>query len=327
MVPGCIAIAKFNPEEPKDQIAVACRGGKVCIYNLSELAARTTTYYKPVTVIDVKDEVISIAAAPWKTGAQKYQLLLIASSSTIQLYDIYENHSLFHRILPDEIRTISIGCVAEKTEPWILTGGESSITGFDKTGSEVYWNVSSDAVNAICFVDLIGKNYDQIVVGTTDQEITIYDHEELIDARTEVSQIALLTRVGPDQMAYALQNGTIGVYQRLNRLWRVKSKSTATCQCFYKPNQSLLTGWESGRWEMRRMASGEIIYKSQIECAVAKVVAHSFSNDGDDLLVFGQNGSIEVFLPPTEIDKKKRKAVDENEALRKVNIFYGDFEG
>ena len=122
VVPGCIAIAKFNPEEPKDQIAVACRGGKVCIYNLSELAARTTTYYKPVTVIDVKDEVISIAAAPWKTGAQKYQLLLIASSSTIQLYDIYENHSLFHRILPDEIRTISIGCVAEKTEPWILTG-------------------------------------------------------------------------------------------------------------------------------------------------------------------------------------------------------------
>ncbi|CBY18271.1 unnamed protein product [Oikopleura dioica] len=318
VVPGCVAIAKFNPEEPKDQIAVACRGGKVCVYNLSELAARTTTYYKPVTVIDVKDEVISIAAAPWKTATQKYQLLLIASSSTIQLYDIYENHSLFHRILPDEIRTISIGCVAEKTESWILTGGESSITGFDKTGSEVYWNVSSDAVNAICFVDLIGKNYDQIVVGTTDQEITIYDHEELTDTRTEVSQIALLTRVGADQMAYALQNGTIGVYQRLNRLWRVKSKSTATCQCFYKPNKSLLTGWESGRWEMRKMESGEIIYKSQIECSVAKVVAHSFSTAGDDLLVFGQNGSIEVFLPPTEIDKKKRKAVDENEALRKI---------
>ncbi len=72
---------------------------------------------------------------------------------------------------------------------------------------------------------------------------------------------------------------------------------------------------------MRKMESGEIIYKSQIECSVAKVVAHSFSTAGDDLLVFGQNGSIEVFLPPTEIDKKKRKAVDENEALRKVTVF------
>ena len=59
---------------------------------------------------------------------------------------------------------------------------------------EVYWNVASDVVKAICFADLTSKGYDQVVVGTADNEITLFDCEELIDSRTEVAPILLLTR-------------------------------------------------------------------------------------------------------------------------------------
>ena len=61
---------------------------------------------------------------------------------------------------------------------------------------EVYWNVASDSVNSICFSDLTSKSYDQIVLGTSDNEISVFDHEELIDSRTEVAPIVLLTRIG-----------------------------------------------------------------------------------------------------------------------------------
>ena len=59
---------------------------------------------------------------------------------------------------------------------------QSSFTGFDPTGVEVYWNVASDAVNDICFADLTNKSYDQIILGTADNEITLFDCEELIDS-------------------------------------------------------------------------------------------------------------------------------------------------
>ena len=101
---------------------------------------------------------------------------------------------------------------------------------------------------------MTNKNRSQAIVGTVDNEISVFDAEELIDSRTETSPIILLTEMNPTHIAYATENGTIGIYKGLDRLWRVKSKSVAACQSAYKVNlvtEGVLTGWMNGRWELR----------------------------------------------------------------------------
>ena len=75
----------------------------------------------------------------------------------IQVYNAYENVSLFYRKLEDGVCCLSAGFLSGITESWLLCGGECSFTGFDIDGNETYWNVASDTISSICFADLVNK--------------------------------------------------------------------------------------------------------------------------------------------------------------------------
>lgn len=55
---------------------------------------------------------------------------------------------------------------------------------------------------------------------------------------------------GP-RFGYALANGTVGLYERSNRNWRIKSRSTAVILQAFDVNgdgvDELVTGWSSGK--------------------------------------------------------------------------------
>lgn len=172
----------FEPSIDILQVAFGCDGGKVLLFRTDELSYSCGSILQPFRVVNVNAEIKDLIAVEWAENT-KQSYLVIASAVNVQLYDVSKNISLFHRSIEDGINTIQIGCVGEKTTPWLLCGGQSSFTGFDPSGIEVYWNVASDTVNAICFADLTSKSYDQIILGTADNEITLFDCEELIDSR------------------------------------------------------------------------------------------------------------------------------------------------
>ena len=41
-------------------------------------------------------------------------------------------------------------------------------------------------------------------------------------------------------------------------------------------NHTILTGWQNGRWEMRRIKNGEILFKSQMAAPIAKILVGTF---------------------------------------------------
>jgi len=62
----------------------------------------------------------------------------------------------------------------------------------------------------------------QLLTGTTDFEIRVQKKDTMLWETKETAAIVVFTDLPNRQFAYALENGTIGVYEAGQRLWRVK---------------------------------------------------------------------------------------------------------
>jgi Bardet-Biedl syndrome 2 protein len=58
----------------------------------------------------------------------------------------------------------------------------------------------------------------------------VFREEEMVTEVTEADRVLGLAAVGKvGRFAYALHNGTVGVYNKASRVWRVKGKHSCTC--------------------------------------------------------------------------------------------------
>jgi len=64
----------------------------------------------------------------------------------------------------------------------------------------------------------------ELVTGSDDFAIRVFREEEVIAEITEADKVTHICRIQPGKFAYALFNGTIGVYHGTKRVWRIKSK-------------------------------------------------------------------------------------------------------
>ncbi|KAK6318300.1 hypothetical protein J4Q44_G00115910 [Coregonus suidteri] len=73
------------------------------------------------------------------------------------------------------------------------------------------------------------------------------------------------------RFAYALANGTVGVYDRTAHYWRIKSKNHAMSILVFDLNADgvvgLIKGWSNGKIDARRDLTGEAIFKDSFSSA------------------------------------------------------------
>lgn len=62
----------------------------------------------------------------------------------------------------------------------------------------------------------------QLVVGSDDFELRIFKEDAIISELTETEAVTSLVGFQNNKFGYALANGTVGVYDKLQRAWRVK---------------------------------------------------------------------------------------------------------
>jgi Bardet-Biedl syndrome 2 protein len=88
-------------------------------------------------------------------------------------------------------------------------------------------------------------------VGSDDFDIRVFREDQLIAEIQETETIVSLCPFAVGRFGYALSNGTIGMYERTTRQWRIKSRNTAiVLQAFDVNNDGvdeLITGWSSGK--------------------------------------------------------------------------------
>ncbi|CAN7984638.1 unnamed protein product, partial [Ixodes hexagonus] len=155
--------------------------------------------------------------------------------------------------------------------------------------------VTGDNVRALALYDYKKDGLNELLVGSEDYDIRIFKEDIIVAEITETDAISALCPITEDCFAYALTNGTIGVYKGTERIWRIKSKNQATCLHGYDIDgdgvPELITGWSNGKVDARHVTTGEVVFKDAFPHSVAGIVQADYCGDGrEELIVCSVNG-------------------------------------
>lgn len=248
-------------------------------------------------------------------------ILLVGTHTNLLAYDVEGNSDIFYKDVPDGVNSLAVGTVPGVDAPLAMVGGNCSILGFDAEGEEQFWTVTGDLVSALAFRDS-GDGQQQLLVGSHDFDIRIFQNEEPVSECSECDVISGLCAIQDTFYGYALQNGTIGVYNNDTRVWHAKSKHKVQGITAFDLDSDgvpeLVAGWSNGRIEVRNDQNGELIYKDRFPSAVAEVLVADYHMDGqDEIIACSVDGEIRGYNPAEEEQQGNLMEVSQQDNILK----------
>jgi Bardet-Biedl syndrome 2 protein len=196
-------------------------------------------------------------------------LLFVGSSTNLLVYDCIKNADVFDQEIDDGVSVLDMceaGSNPDVDEPMVIVGGNNSITGIDITGDERFWTIASGNVTAIQFMDVDGDGDDEMITCSDDSAVRILKGEDAVFELAEKAPVVLLTKVTDTTYGYCLKNGSFGVYEKEQKLWRQPRSNhdvAAICGCstdvFGDGRGLLVVGFSSGVIQVHRGSDGEMI--------------------------------------------------------------------
>ena len=123
----------------------------------------------------------------------KNDILLVGTQTNLLAYDVEQNKDVFYREVPDGINSMTFGKVGTIEDQLAIVGGNCSIQGFDAEGNELFWTVTGDNVTALALIDIDEDQQNELLVGSEDYEIRIFQNEEVISETTETGKLLALS--------------------------------------------------------------------------------------------------------------------------------------
>ena len=256
-------------------LTCATSAGKVFIHSPHERDTATTGTDSNIRFLNINKDITALSCGRLRPSIER-EVLLVGTQTNLLAYDVEENADMFYKEVADGVSALIFGHVVGVEAPLAIVGGNCSIQGFDHEGSDEFWTVTGATVTALTFCDADGDGQNELLVGSDDYAIRIFQEADVISEVTETEAIVGLTPIHLTRYGYALANGTIGVYNNASRVWRVKSKNKVTCiESFDLDSDGmpeLISGWSNGRFEVRNDNDGELIYRQSFPTAISKIV-------------------------------------------------------
>uniref|UniRef100_A0A7S3VM43 Bardet-Biedl syndrome 2 protein homolog n=1 Tax=Dunaliella tertiolecta TaxID=3047 RepID=A0A7S3VM43_DUNTE len=293
---GQAALGQFDGQHTS--LACATLAGKVFIHNPHQQSVADSN----ISYLNINKRITSLAAgnlAPTRADAK--DVLLVGTSTSLQCYDVDSNKDLFFKDLSDGASAIKIGVFSSNDRPLAFVGGNCSLQGFDSKGNERFWTVTGDNVSAMFFADVDGDGRQELVVGTDDCDLRVYRNEDVVAEAAEADRFVALCPLDFSYFGYGLVNGTLGVYDRMDRVWRVKSKHNVCAISSYDLDgdgvPELICGWSNGRVEVRQRDTGALVHRDNLSCPVSSILTGDYRGDKKlELIVCGQQGEVRGYL-------------------------------
>lgn len=294
---GLVTIGKYDGQHPC--LTAGTSAGKVLVHSPHNRSESKDE----VVFLNINRRITSIVAGALNPNL-KHDVLVVGTQSSIFAYDVNENTDLFFKDIHDGVNVIAFGTIVGMDHPCCVAGGSCSIQGFDHEGTELFWTVTGDNVSALAFCDVNEDGCQELICGTEDFEMRVFQHEDVIKEITETDVVIKIEPLHKSRFAYALMHGTVGVYEKMSRAWRVKSKSRVNCiNCFDLDNDGipeLIAGWENGKVEVRNEKTGEIMCKDYFQAPIAALTNADYRMDGKPcLMCLTTEGDVRGWLPST----------------------------
>jgi len=293
---GHVAVGKYDGKHPC--LTAGTTAGKVLIHCPHN---RVDNPQNEVQFLNINRKITSVVTGKLNPTLGR-DVLMVGTQTSLMVYDVEKNADLFFKEVHDGVNVIAFGQMPHIELPVCVVGGNCSVQAFDFEGNELYWTVTGDNVSAMCFCDVDDDGQKELLVGTEDFEIRAFKKEDVIKEITETDVILRLEPLHKTRFAYALTQGTVGVYEKLSRAWRVKSKSRANCiDCFDLDNDGvpeLICGWENGKVEVRNEKTGEVMCKDYFQAPIAALIHADYRLDGrSTLMCLTTEGDVRGWLP------------------------------
>ncbi|XP_049720070.1 Bardet-Biedl syndrome 2 protein isoform X3 [Elephas maximus indicus] len=306
--PRMVAVGRYDGTHPC--LAAATQADKIFIHNphtRSQHFSASRVIQSPlesdVSLLNINQAVSCLTA-----GVLNPQLgcdtLLVGTQTNLLAYDVYNNSDLFYREVADGANAIVLGTLGDISSPLAIIGGNCALQGFDHEGSDLFWTVTGDNVHSLALCDFDSDGKKELLVGSEDFDIRVFKEDEIVAEMTETEVITSLCPMYGSRFGYALSNGTVGVYDKTTRYWRIKSKNHAMSIHAFDLNcdgvPELITGWSNGKVDARSDRTGEVIFKDNFSSAIAGVVEGDYRMDGHVQLICcsvdGENTIIRAVL-------------------------------
>ncbi|KAK3767058.1 hypothetical protein RRG08_054106 [Elysia crispata] len=308
--PRTVAIGHYDGMHP----ALTCgtAAGKVLVHSphtreQQGLDGPDSVSGSDISLLNINQQINMLAAGRLDTVTDG-DFLVVGTPTNVLAYDINNNRDLFYNDCPDGANALTIGKLGAIESPLAIVGGNCSIQGYNKDGEDNFWTVTGDNVQSLCLLDYNNNGQNELIVGSEDFDIRVFQEDEIIAEMTETEIITCLCPITNARFGYALANGTVGVYDRSTRYWRIKSKNQAVSIHAYDLNgdgvPELITGWTNGKVDARSDTTGEVIFKDNFNQAVAGIVQADYRMDssaktGDQLLCVSVDGEVRGYNPAT----------------------------
>lgn len=237
------AVGKFDGKHPS--LAYATTGGKVCIHSPHASGDQAQTQY-----LNINKEITALTTGQLDTESSR-DTLLVGTNTSLQAYDVYTNQDLFFKDIPDGVCALAVVQLGWINTPSVVVGGVCCILGIDSQGTEQFWTVTGDRVTALTVSNVCGKGRSELVAGSDNFRIQALYNNSVADEITEADKVVGLAALDGTKFGYALANGTVGVYDKGNRAWRIKSKHSVTTLCSHDLDGDgeleLISGWSNGK--------------------------------------------------------------------------------
>ncbi|KAL4096737.1 hypothetical protein QTP88_021631 [Uroleucon formosanum] len=238
---------------------------------------------KDISYLNINQKITALVAGKAIPNDEK-DILVVGTVGSVLAYNVDLNSDLFFKEIPDGVAAIAIGKLNSMKDPAIIIGGNCSIQAFDCKGNEILWTVTGDNVRSIIVMDIDLDGSNELLVGSDDYEIREFKDDIIINEISETSSICSLISFSIARFAYALDNGTVGVYDKFRRVWRVKSKSSVNFLEKYDLDgdgkEELITGWSNGKVDARNSITGEVIFRDILSNSIAGVVIGDYMRAG-----------------------------------------------
>ncbi|XP_066541115.1 Bardet-Biedl syndrome 2 protein homolog isoform X2 [Hoplias malabaricus] len=307
--PRMVTVGKFDGIHPC--LTAATQAGKVFIHNPHTRGQRQTahrlsqsTQDSDISLLNINQAVSCLTAGtlgPNTTG----DTLLVGSQTNLLAYDVHDNADIFYREVTDGANAIVLGNLGDIQSPLAIIGGNCALQGFDYEGNDQFWTVTGDNVRSLVLCDFTGDGKNELLVGSEDFDIRVFREDELVSEMSENETVTSLCHMHGSRFGYALANGTVGVYDRTARYWRIKSKNHAMSIHAFDLNADgvveLITGWSNGKIDARSDRTGEVIFKDNFSSSVAGVVQGDYRMDGQiQLICTSVEGEVRGYLPASK---------------------------